>query len=178
MRRFSRWMPTASAIRTEAASPGGLLLLAAIVGGVLAGIVFSSSFRIILASVIALGVVFHLLEMRRLRRLAAERAGEGLCTFARSFSRPGLDPWVVRATYEELTPWVAVGETWVPLRASDRLDKDLRIDWEDVEDIVKDIALRSGRSLQNPERNPLYGRVRTVGELVQFIVLQPPSGAA
>jgi hypothetical protein len=43
-------------------------------------------------------------------------------------------------------------------------------DW--VDDLVPAVASRAGYSLEQPESNPWFGRVETVGDLVKFITLQ------
>lgn len=60
-----------------------------------------------------------------------------------------------------------------PVRASDSLVNDLRIDSEDVEDLLVDIAARSGHSLDETQSNPFYGKIDTVRDLVLFINSQP-----
>ena len=60
-----------------------------------------------------------------------------------------------------------------PVRASDLLLKDLHIDSDDIEDLLVDIAARSGYSLDETENNPLYGKINTVHDLVLFINAQP-----
>lgn len=112
-------------------------------------------------------------DRNRLRRLAAIRTGEGICTFARSFERRRVDPWVIRAVHEELMPHYSSGDVTAPIRASDRIAEDVRIDPEDLDEMADVIARRAGYSLDGAERNPVYGRVETVGDLVQFFVYQP-----
>jgi hypothetical protein len=60
----------------------------------------------------------------------------------------------------------------MPLRATDDLDEDLRSDPDDLDDLAGDIADRTGRSLEGYAEDPLYGKIRTVGDLVQFCVAQ------
>jgi len=60
-----------------------------------------------------------------------------------------------------------------PIRPDDRLLEDLRIDPEDLDDLLaRQIAERTGRSLANPEENPYYGKVKTVRDLVTFFLGQ------
>src|SRR5438552_6122826 len=92
-----------------------------------------------------------------LRRLAVERRGEDIGTFARGFDRRSepFDPWVVRATWDALEPYVVFRGGRVPLRATDRfwgLDA-LPVDPDDIEDLLKEVAARSGRSLDQLEAN-------------------------
>ena len=60
-----------------------------------------------------------------------------------------------------------------PLRTSDKLEKDLKIDPDDIEDLIPVVAQRTGRCLENTERNPFFGKIETVGDLVLFINNQP-----
>ena len=64
------------------------------------------------------------------------------------------------------------------MRASDWIDKDLRIDWDDVDLVIlREVAARTGRFLEQVKVNPLYGHVATVSDLVRFFTHQPrPSG--
>jgi hypothetical protein len=60
-----------------------------------------------------------------------------------------------------------------PIRASDKLEKDLSIDPEEIDDLVSIVAQRTGRSLENAESNPCFGKITSVGDLVLFINGQP-----
>ena len=82
--------------------------------------------------------------------------------------RRRLDPWAVRAAYEELQ-----AATGFPLRPTDTLFQDLRLDEDDLDlDMLPDIANRCGRSLVAPEKNPAT-RVETVHDLIAFLNAQP-----
>lgn len=124
---------------------------------------FISCFPIIAAVSWALGVV----EKRRQQRVAAERREESICSFARSFNCRATDTWIVRAVFEEAGAYVRF-----PIRPEDRLEEDLKIDSEDIDYLAEVIALRTGRPLEECEKNPLCGKVKTVGELVEFFVYQ------
>lgn len=178
MRQFSRWMPPNTARDSGRRGPLASLIFAALAVAFVAGLVFSASFRYAVAGLVAMCFLVSALATRRMRALAAQRAGESICTFARAFDRRAVDPWVIRATYEELALWTHFGGGLLPLRASDRFDKELGIDGEDVDEMALDIARRTGRSLDGAERNPLYGRVVTVGDLVRFVSWQPRHFAA
>ena len=103
--------------------------------------------------------------------LATERAGEGICEFARMFNYRATDTWVIRAVYEEVQG--CMGSEF-PLRATDRLTEDLYVEPDDFEiDIVMRVAERTGRTLEDFKRNPYYGKVSTVGHLVNFFNNQP-----
>ncbi|MEM7018209.1 MAG: hypothetical protein AAF512_12820, partial [Pseudomonadota bacterium] len=57
----------------------------------------------------------------------------------------------------------------VPIKASDNLFETLKFDADDLDlDLVEEIAQRTGRSLEDGESNPYYGKVTTVGNLVLF----------
>jgi hypothetical protein len=129
-------------------------------------------FGLMLALLVLAGILFQVRDSRRLRRAAAERAGEGLCSFVRGFDRRVVDPWVLRATYEELQPFCRFRGGVLPLRATDRLEADLGIDEEELDDLARGIARRAWRSMDRMEANPV-ARVVTVRDLVEFLVHQP-----
>lgn len=110
-------------------------------------------------------------DKRRFQRLANSRIGESICGFARSFDVRATDTWVIRAAYQDLQLIVNVPN--FPVRASDLLAADLGLEPEDVEDLLVDVARRTGRSLDKTESNPYYGRVNSVKDLVLFINAQP-----
>lgn len=110
---------------------------------------------------------------RRRAKLMAERQNESICTFARSFDARNTDTWVIRAVYEDLQEYVGHDEL-VPIRADDHLEKDLGIDDEDLDiDLVVSIAHRCKRSLDDTKSNPMYDKVVTVRDLVEFFNFQP-----
>jgi hypothetical protein len=100
---------------------------------------------------------------RYFERLKEERKNESICTFARSLPARKHDTWVVRAVYEELTRLVRV-----PVRPADDLSRDLRLHPDDRDDAAFVIAQRAGRSMDDPQKNPLFDRVRTVADMVEF----------
>ena len=161
--------PLSALVRTVLVLLGaGLLLL----------LYFYVSARVLFGAFVLLTVSLQILDDRRLRRLAVARNGESICSFARSFDRRRVDPWIIRAVHEELQPYCRFRGGPLPIRASDDLEEDLGIDGEDVSDMVEVIARRTGRSLESAEANPLYGQVHTVGELVLFLTCQPRIRAA
>lgn len=130
--------------------------------------------------VLALGIVVSVfLAMRRrrqLRALAAARHGESICEFAREFDTRNVDPWVVRAVYEELQKELAEYCPSFPIRASDVLHRDLLDDPDALDmSVAPAVAQRTGRTLDDADRNPFYGRVNTVQDLVLFFNAQPKS---
>jgi hypothetical protein len=70
--------------------------------------------------------------------------------------------WIIRAVYQEFSNSLSF-----PVRASDGFDA------EDLDSFAVDIAERTGRSLKNTEANPMFGRVRTVHDLIMFLHHQP-----
>jgi hypothetical protein len=164
-RRLSRWMPPAD---DEPATLRGRI----IANGLIA--LMSPMIAVLMVA----GAPIIIRDAVRRRRMRAERAGEGLCTFARSFNRRTVDPWIIRAVYQALQPYVDTRDGPVPIRPSDRLYGELRIDEDELNDVAETIARRIGRPLENSTANPLYGRVETVGDLVRFFTHQPRTRAA
>lgn len=111
-------------------------------------------------------------ETHSRRRLAASRHEESICRFARSFGR-SADSWILRAVYEEISRFIAVDGRVIPIRREDRCAEDLKIDPEDLDDLARDIAFRARRSMDACDKNPLYGKVKTVGDIVTFLEYQP-----
>lgn len=103
-------------------------------------------------------------------RIRAARAGESVCSFARSFDARRVDTWILRGVYEALAT-----ELSHPVRASDTF-ADLGIEEEDLEELVGDMAKRVGRSFDVFQDNPLFGKVRSVEDLVLFLQHQPRIG--
>ena len=81
--------------------------------------------------------------------------------------------------YEQLQENLSSVHPDFPIRANDHIFDELFIDSEDFnEDIVEEIAQRTGRTLDGVESNPYYGKVNTVAELVYYFNLQPKQVAA
>lgn len=112
-------------------------------------------------------------EKRRFEGMCSIRDEESICTFARSFSTRHVNTWVIRAAHQEIQQLMKSYIPAFPVRASDSLLDDLHIDSDDIEDLLVDIAARSGHSLDETESNPLYGKIKTVHDLVLFINAQP-----
>jgi hypothetical protein len=111
-------------------------------------------------------------EARRFERLADARRPQSICTFARDFDPRAVDTWILRATHQELQLLLRSYVPAFPIRAADKFS-DLGIDTDDVEDLIRDIAWRCGRSLERTEGNPFYGKLITVENLVLFVNAQP-----
>ncbi len=108
----------------------------------------------------------------------AKREGKSICEFARYFDCRNIDTWVVRAVYEQLENYMSNDKEAFPILPKDDIFDDLRIDDEDFDlDIVEEIAQRTGRSLENVEANPYYGKVNVVENLVYFFNEQPVNNA-
>jgi hypothetical protein len=128
------------------------------------------------SGILAISAVAGRNHARQMRQFAATRAGEGICEFAREFNAREIDTWIIRAVYEEVQDCIA---SEFPLRAGDRLGEDLRIDPDDLDMVIAlRVAERTGRSLEQPERNPYYQRLITVGDLVNFFNNQPCNAPA
>lgn len=126
-------------------------------------------------SLLALGSLVAVLSRRealRLARMAQSRAGESICQFARSVDCRRVDTWVVRAVYEELQRSLSAAVA-VPLRVTDNLQRDLGLDADDLDFLMVDMAQRAHRCVADTSGNPLFGKVATVGELVEFLQAQP-----
>jgi hypothetical protein len=136
-----------------------------------AGVVYLCWLRPIVFAVILIiaGVscVLSVVGSRRQRRLATERRAESICSFARSFDCRETDTWIVRAVFEELASYVQF-----PIRPDDRLEGDLKIDSDGLDDIAEAVVQRTGRPPDACEANPLYGKVKTVRDLVEFFIHQ------
>jgi hypothetical protein len=118
-------------------------------------------------------------EEDALRSLAEARMGESICEFARAFDTRAVDTWVIRAVYEQVQAQLAHVHPAFPVRASDRLKEDLRLDDDDLDmDLAMEVEQRTGRSLDETKTNPLLGKVKTVRDLVHFFQAQPRRGAA
>lgn len=126
--------------------------------------------------ILVLGIYILVQDSRhreKIRKLADERDGKSICTFARQFDKKSTDPWVIRSVYEEIQSYVST-DLILPISANDNLVHDLGIDEEDLDlDIVDAVAERSARSLEDTHLNPWAKRVHTAGELVRFFNAQP-----
>lgn len=161
MRTFSRRMPKF----VEQPSPwtNRQLAAVAIVGAsVVVGLLWSTPFRFAVATLVAVGVAADLHKRRQLRRISEQRPGEDIGTFAKGFDRrsPEFDPWVVRAVWDALQQYRVYRGGVAPLRPSDSLNASF-LDLDDLyEETAPEIAQRTGRSLDNPQRIRSTGRSR------------------
>lgn len=110
----------------------------------------------------------------QLRCLAADRAGQSICEFAREFDAREVDSWIIRAVYEQLQLQLTHTHPAFPIKASDRLKEDLLLDDDDLDmDVAVEVEQRTGRSLDGSNANPHFGKVKTVRDLVMFFQAQP-----
>jgi hypothetical protein len=109
-------------------------------------------------------------------KLLLERGGDSICTFSRHFDAKKVDTWVIRAVYEQLQGYLANERAQFPIRPTDDVFIDLLVDEEDFDfDLVEEIAQRTGRSLDQMENNPYFGKANIVENLVYFLNRQPVS---
>lgn len=108
-----------------------------------------------------------------LKKLAVGREDENIYTFTDGFDQEKVDPLIISSVYEALQVYVRFPGGVCPLRASDRLNDDLNIDPDDIDDLFFEIAQRLGRSIKDMESNLYYENMNTVGSLVLFINSQP-----
>ena len=122
----------------------------------------------------AVSVIGSKRSKAHLSKLASHRAGESICTFAREANCRINDTWVVRAVYEQVQSYLGSEFHSFPLRWNDSFEKDLKIDIEDVGDVIAlEVAERTGRNYSETTGNPMYAKVGTVGDLVLFFCAQP-----
>ena len=127
MRNPSRNMPELSTL--HCGTPAGIAiaaLLLVMIGAPVALLTWAWwPFGLLLAGCFAM----HWIDSAaRTRRIAAARAGDSICTFARTFERRTIDPWILRATYEELAT-----SCGFPIRRGDRFEDHLGIECPDIE---------------------------------------------
>ena len=153
------------------ASPWVWLFLAALMAGLAYWFFQQPYFVAALLAVLGVSVWMQFVWDKRFRRqLVTSRQDESICEFARSFDRQ-TDTWLIRAVYEEVSRYLSVDGRTIPVRRQDLCEN--LIDPEDLGDIAKDVAFRARRSMEDCDKNPLYGKVQTVGDMVTFLEYQP-----
>jgi len=173
MRTPSRRIPKALRRGTPLARVFAWILLLAVVG-TYGYALWYHPFIVGVASALAAVVVAR--ERRRTRRqltnLAHAPPGESICEFSRSFDPRETDTWVIRAVYEQLQQQLHWAYPGFPVRATDRLVEDLRLDPDDIDlDLLSDVAGRTGRSIRDTKANPFIS-VTTAQDLVAFFCAQ------
>jgi hypothetical protein len=152
------------------------LLLSALVA---AAIAWPFPVGVIFCVLVVACVTVPWIDNRRLRRLAAERTREDIGTFAVAFDpcTEPFDPEVVRAVWDALDPYTKFRGGKLPLRPADDLSHTFGFEGDDLGDLIDEVAERSGHTLERKESNPLFGRVKTVGDVVRFVTFQPKETA-
>jgi len=128
---------------------------------------------VVLFGMLLLGLALADNRASRLRCIAISRPDDSICTFARALDYRNLDTAIIRAVYEELQEYFSFVNPAFHIRPTDKVDSDLQVDPEDIEDMAKVIAARTNRTLDGCEANPFYGRVHTPSDLIQFFSGQP-----
>lgn len=103
---------------------------------------------------------------RRYWQRAAERSGRSICTFGRCFDLRTIDPWIVRAVYEEFTEHARMAQFAPTVLPADRLEE-IICDDEDLEDVVSHIAWRCRREL--PAQFADIGPTSSLRELILWL---------
>lgn len=179
MRVASRHMPPVT--RHPLAFAGRLLIACLFAGGVFIAVALAKPASAlvvsgVLVAFILLGYQESKREARKVLALASAREGQTICEFARDFDTRAVDTWVVRAVYEQVQGQLRNIHPCFPLRADDRLKEDLLLDDDDLDmDLAPEVAERTGRSLDGSDRNPYFGKVKTVRDFVLFFQHQPKS---
>ena len=144
----------------------GLLLLTATI------VIYQPIYLAIIAGIALLALAWTHFEEPKIEKyfaeLCEERKDLSICDFARGFDSRSVDTWVIRAVYEQLQAALATKQN-VPIKASDNLFDTLKLDEDDFDlDLVEEVAQRTGRSIENFQSNPYYGKVTTARNLVLF----------
>lgn len=162
---------------------GGWLTLFFLTGLTLWGMITRP---LLLAAAVILFTLFYAVvrprffrEEQQLLALAALRADDSICEFAKEFDCRKVDTWIIRAVYEQLQMRLRHVHPAFPVRAGDRLKEDLLLDDDDLEmDLIHEIEVRTGRSLKDFSANPYRSKVATVSDLVLFFQAQPKAEIA
>jgi len=121
-----------------------------------------------------LTIVYSYKHAKQLSRISNNRSSESICSFTRALNFRHIDTWIIRATWEELQFYVTHKTlSEFPIRPTDKLEGDFRIDPEELEDIAERIVQRTRRSLEETDKNPYFGKIETVGDLILFVNNQP-----
>jgi hypothetical protein len=172
MKKPSRFMPP---VERQPTPVMGWMLLA-VVGAYVLFVIWQYPFACVAFIALAVGwsIVSNRNDRTHLQSLAAARSGESICHFAREVNCREVDTWIVRAAYEEIQGHLSRLLPDFPVRSSDRFIEDLRIDPDDLDDLLAiDMAERTRRDLREAEKNPYFGKVRTVRDLMMFLQAQP-----
>ena len=176
MKPASRFMPK---YEPKKANKLALFVLLSIFIAIL---IYKPIYIAIITLLVLLVIVWSKIEQPKIdtyfEKMREERQGLSICEFAKEFDKQTVDTWVIRAAYEQLQAALPTKHT-VPIKASDNLYDVLKLDEEDLDlDLVEEIAQRTGRSLENYENNPYFGKVTTACNLVLFFNHQASTNAS
>ena len=134
--------------------------------------VFATVHFLVLLGIFLLLVIWSFLEKPKIdiyfENLYNSRRALSICDFAKEFNCREIDTWIVRAVYEEVQEYLAT-DKHLPLKSTDNLKTDLHLDDDDLDiDLAEQISQRTGRTMNNCEKNPYYGKVHTLRDLVLF----------
>lgn len=96
-------------------------------------------------------------------KLREKRGNQNIGTFAIALPAKKYDTWIVRAIYEELTIW-----TNVPIRPEDELKKDLKLQEDDIANILANVVERLNLQINENSENDPPSPV-TVTDLICFL---------
>ncbi|WP_444925796.1 hypothetical protein [Microbulbifer sp. TRSA002] len=166
MRKASRFMPK---YKPERASKFTLFTF---LTAVLALLIYHPIYLLALVGLVLLAIIWGYLEQpkidRHFQHLRDNRKGLSICEFAREFDCKIVDTWIIRAVYEQLQATLPTKQL-VPIQTSDDFFNTLKLDEDDLYlDLFEEIAQRTGRTLEDYQSNPYFGKVTTVRNLVLF----------
>lgn len=111
---------------------------------------------------------------RKILEIANSRPDYDIGNFAKSFDCRQVDTWIIRAVYEQTQKYLESIYPEFPLHPEDKIYEDIFQDPDDFEmDLVDEIAQRSGRSLDNIEKNPYSQKLETIRDVVLMFNEQP-----
>jgi len=168
MRAISRHLSLIPQAKTSLLAWG---VLALFVFGLLVWGYFQPLVFAFIGASIILGWIGGFYEKKRINRIKTERR-DTICDFRRAFDIRRVDPYIIRASYQEIGRYLD-SESGFPLRAADDFTRDLKIDGEDLDDIACNVAKRLNYDMDTCQQNPLYGQIKTVRDFVMFFTHKP-----
>jgi hypothetical protein len=114
-------------------------------------------------------ITFGTIKQRKwVKKMLRERAGESICTFARSLPAKHHDTRIVRVVYETFSKSLEI-----PIRPEDTAET-WELDPDDYENLVIEMAETLGKTLKNAQDNPFYDAAESVAGVINFLENQPP----
>jgi len=176
MRVSSRYMPSYEEAIGKKSQWMAYSFLAMFVVSIGYGIWNDPSLGLFLLSIIFLvyimGYLFGDDIEKQLEEKAKERKNEDIGTFARSIDYRNIDTWIIRAVYEEIQSEIMWENQNFPIRATDNLKKDLLLEDDAFDSIINCVIARVGISDKDWEKNPYYGKLETVEDMILFFNAQ------